>query len=247
MFLGHYAMGFAAKSWTGRVSLGTMFLAAVWLDLIWSPLLLLGKEVVTIEAGHTVVSPLQFEHFPLSHSLFMALVWGALIGLGVFALHRSTRGALLVWGAVLSHWMLDFITHRPELPLFVDNEIKVGLGLWNSLWGTLALEGGLFVLGLTLYLSATRARNKIGIFALWGLVLSLVALAIGNYFGPPPPDAMTVAWAGNAQWLLVLWAYWVDRHRMPKDHKGQAIRVNLRSRPGSVGVGAGEGAPAKVS
>ncbi len=213
MFLGHFAVGFAAKRYAPRASLGTLFLAAQFIDLLWPLLVLAGIERVRIAPGITVVTPLDFEHYPWSHSLLMVLVWGVLFAAVYFLIRRDRRGGLVLGLAVVSHWVLDWLTHRPDLPLAPGAE-RVGLGLWNSFAGTLVVELGLFALGVYLYVRATRARDRVGSWALWSLVVFLAAIYAGNLFGAPPPDAMAIAWAGQAQWLLVAWGYWVDRHRV---------------------------------
>jgi membrane-bound metal-dependent hydrolase YbcI (DUF457 family) len=149
MFLGHFAIGFAAKRAAPRASLGTLFLAAQFIDLLWPLLVLAGIERVRIAPGITVVTPLDFEHYPWSHSLLMVLVWGVLFAGVYFLIRRDRRTSLVLGLAVVSHWVLDWLTHRPDLPLAPGAE-RVGLGLWNSFAGTLIVEVGLFALGVFL-------------------------------------------------------------------------------------------------
>jgi len=126
----------------------------------------------------------------------------------------SMRGAWWLGLAVASHWFLDLITHRPDLPLAPGLDARYGLGLWNSVAGTLAVEGSMFAAGLWLYLSATRARDRIGVWGLWGLVALLLVSYVAATFGPPPPTVTAVAIADIVgTTLTVVWAYWVDRHR----------------------------------
>jgi len=212
MFIGHFAVGFGAKRFAPGVSLGTLFLAAQFIDLLWPTLLLLGVERVQIAPGITAFTPLDFEHYPWSHSLLMVAVWGGLFGVVYYALRRDARASIVLAIAVLSHWLLDFFTHRPDLPLW-PGATRVGLGLWNSVSGTLAIEVGLFVCGVLLYLHSTHARDAVGRWAIWGLLALLGLIYAGNLLGPPPPSVTAIAWVGHAQWLLVAWAYWMDRHR----------------------------------
>lgn len=165
-----------------------------------------------IAPGVTAVTPLDFEHYPVTHSLAGAALWA--LGLAVLyaLLTRYRRGALVLFVLVISHWLLDLVAHRPDLPLYPGGA-KLGLGLWNSLPGTLAAELLIFVAGLSLYLRSTRALDGTGTWALWSLAVVLVVIQLGNVLGPPPPSAEAVAWVGQAQWLLVLWGYWIDRHR----------------------------------
>jgi hypothetical protein len=213
MFLGHYAVALAAKKAAPGTSLGTLFAAAQFVDLLWPVLVLLGIEHVRIEPGITAVTPLDFVDYPISHSLAGALLWSVL-GAGLyFAVRRQTRGAVVVGLCVLSHWILDFITHRPDLPLWFTGAMKVGAGLWNSAPATMLVEGGLFIAGTYLYLSATRPEDKIGTGAIRGLLGVLAAISVMNYFSPPPPSVMAIAVVANASWLFVFWAFWADRHR----------------------------------
>jgi len=213
MFIGHYGAGFAGKKFSKSASLGTYFMAAQWVDLIWPILVLLGIEKVEIEPGISAVTPLDFTYYPFTHSLFGVLIWALLFGFVYFLIKKNTRVAIILGLLVLSHWVLDLFVHIPDLPIFPGLEIKVGLGLWNSLAATLILEGLVFAVGLFLYLISTKARNKTGTFALWGLVVFLVAIYISNLFGPPPPSTEAIGIVGNAQWLVVLWGYWIDKNR----------------------------------
>ncbi len=215
MFIGHFATGFAAKRIDRSFSLGTSFLAAQFLDLLWPLFLLAGIEHARIDPGNTAVTPLDFHDYPVSHSLLGALIWSVLFGSVWFVLRRKLRPALVLGGCVLSHWLLDAIVHRPDLPLGFSGGPYIGLGLWNSLAGTLVTELAIFAGGVWLYLKATVARDRTGTYALWGLAVFLLAIWAGNLFGPPPPGIEAVAVAGNAQWLIVLWGYWIDRHREP--------------------------------
>ncbi|HTO47423.1 MAG TPA: hypothetical protein VML91_07270 [Burkholderiales bacterium] len=213
MFIGHYAVAFAAKRAVPAVSLGTLFLAAQLIDGLWPLFLLLGLEHVEIAPGDTAFTPLRFVDYPITHSLLMCAVWAVLLGAAYYLVRRYRAGAMMVGALVMSHWVLDFVTHRPDLPLYPGGRAYAGLGLWNSVPATLAIEGAMFVGGLSLYLAATRARDRTGVVALWGLVLVLLAAYLGAAFGPPAPSPQAVAWSGLLGWLTVLWGYWIDRHR----------------------------------
>lgn len=211
--MGHFGVGFGAKAAAPRTSLGTLFLAAQFIDLMWPTLLLLGVERVEISPGITRVTPLNFTEYPISHSLLAVVVWSMLFGGVYFLLRRYPRGAWVCGAAVLSHWVLDFAAHRPDLPLIPGDSVRVGLGLWNSLPATLAVELLIFAVGVGLYCRTTQPTDKIGSYGLWALVAFLLVVYLGNVFGQPPPNTTVLAWVGQAQWLLVVWAYWIDRHR----------------------------------
>ena len=213
MFIGHFGIGFGAKVADRRLSLGSLFIAAQFVDLLWPTLLLAGVERVEIRPGITAVTPLDFVSYPVSHSLLMVCVWSVLLGVAYWLLRRNRKGAIVVGLCVVSHWLLDLIVHRPDLPLYPAGSVRWGLGLWNSLSGTLLLEGLIFSVGVGLYVRVTSAKNRAGRYGLWALVGFLVVVYMANIFGPLPPDTAAIAWAGQLQWLLVIWAYWIDRNR----------------------------------
>lgn len=213
MFLGHFGVGFGAKRLASAASLGTLFLAAQFVDLLWPTLLLLGLEHVAIVPGITRVTPLDFVDYPISHSLLAAAGWGVLFAVIYGSIRKYRRGAMVCGVAVVSHWILDLFVHRSDLPLYPGSRTLLGLGLWNSLWATLTVELVVFGGGLWLYLRSTRPRDRAGGVGLWGLVAFLLLVYAGNVFGPPPTDVAPIAWIGQAQWLLIAWAYWIDRHR----------------------------------
>jgi hypothetical protein len=212
MFLGHFALAFAAKKAAPALSLGTLFLGAQFVDLLWPTLLLMGVERVAIVPGITTVTPLDFQHYPVTHSFVAGLFWACALGM-IYAMFRhSLRGGAVVGTLVMSHWFLDLIVHRPDLPI-IPYGLEVGLGLWNSLPLTLLIEFGLLALGVWIYSRITVARNRTGVWAFRALVAFLALVYVVNVFGPPPPSVGAIAVAGHAMWLLVLWGYWVDRNR----------------------------------
>jgi hypothetical protein len=226
VFAGHFALALAAKRAAPRASLGVLALAAQWVDLVWPVLLLLGLEHVRIAPGITEVTPLDFVHFPITHSLLAGLLWGAVLG-GVYArVARDRRGALLVGALVVSHWVLDFATHRPDLPLWPGGP-KVGLGLWSSLPATAAVEMALLAAGVWLYARVAGGRTR-GALAAFAGFLAVVQLA--TYLGPPPPSVTAIAVVGLAQWLLPPWAHWLDRGQAPPGPAGSGPASGRASR-----------------
>lgn len=216
MFIGHFAVALGAKKYAPSVSLGMLFLACQLADLAWPSLVLLGIEAFEIEPGNTALTPLRFTHYPYSHSLLALLVWSISLA-GVYFLLRgkSIRAALVIAVVVFSHWLLDFVTHRPDMPITLDESSLVGLGLWNYPALAIPLELLLFGLGIWIYSRRTRARDRIGSYGYWGLTIFLVAIYLANIFGPPPPSTTAVTWSAQALWILVAWGFWIDRHRVP--------------------------------
>ncbi len=215
MFIGHYGVGFSGKKVVSMPSLGTMFFAAQFLDLLWPFLILLGIERVKIEPGLTASNPLDFTYYPFSHSLFFAIVWALLFGFIYFLVKRNLRSSIILGLLVISHWVLDLIVHIPDLPLTPWTSLKVGIGLWNSLIFSAVIEVIIFCAGAYLYMIATKAKNKKGSFGFWGLVIFLLLIYFLNITGPPPPSVQAIGYAGLMQWLIIIWAYWIDRNRIP--------------------------------
>jgi hypothetical protein len=216
MFLAHFAVGFASKRVAPRASLGPLLAAPQLLDLLWPFLLLLGVERVEVHPNSNPFAVLTFTAYPWSHSLIMSSVWGLLFGGIYFLATRYTRGAWVMGLAVVSHWALDAASHFPDIPLSPWGTRVVGLGLWRSIPATLVVELALFTAGVWLYNSATRARDRIGRFAWWGLVALLLVIYLASMASPPPPSVSAIAWSGifGAGLILGL-AVWADRHRKP--------------------------------
>ena len=213
MFIGHYALGFAAKRVAPGTSLGTLFVAPTLADLLWPVFLLLGWERVTLTPATDPFLNLTFDSYPISHSLLTLIAWGGLFALLYFMRTRYRAGAIAIALLVVSHWVLDYITHRPDMPLAPGGP-KVGLGLWNSVVGTVAVEAVMFVAGIAWYAAGTRARDRVGRYGLLGLVAVLALSYVGSLFSPPPPSVPALAIGGIVfGWLFVVWAWWVDGHR----------------------------------
>jgi hypothetical protein len=214
MFIGHFGMAIAAKRVSPRTSLATLIFAAEFLDLIWPIFLLLGFEHVRVVPGITKVQALDFYDYPLSHSLTMVLCWAAAVGLVYYLVRHSARGSWVLAGLVVSHWVLDFISHRPDMPLWPGGP-KVGLGLWNSWPASISVEVLLFGGAIWLYLRATRAKDRVGVWAFWSLVALLSLGWVTALLAPPPPDVHQLAIGSLSLWVAVPWAAWADTHRDP--------------------------------
>ena len=217
MFIGHFAVAFAAKRASPTTSLGTLFIACELVDLLWPVFLLAGIETVAIAPGSTKFTPLDFQHYPWSHSLLMGAVWATAFGVAFYVFRRRWLPATLLGMVVLSHWFLDLVVHRADLPLAPGSDLKVGFGLWNSVAGTLIVEGALFVVGFRFYLAGSQAVDRTGHWALYGLLALLLVSYVAAAFGPPPPSVPAIAWVGLAGGLVTAaLGYWIDRHRTEK-------------------------------
>lgn len=217
MFIGHYAVALAVRKAAPCVSLGTLILAAQFLDLLWPAFLLLGIEHVRIAPGNTAFTPLDFYDYPISHSLLTVVGWSLAFGFFYGLLRRDRKASFVLAFCVLCHWVLDFVVHRPDLPLAPELHSRFGLGLWNSIPATVTLELFMFVASLAIFLSASKAVDAVGRTAFIIFIVFILLIYAGNIFGGPPPSVTALAWFGLTQWLIVSWAYWIDRHRTTFD------------------------------
>ena len=213
MFIGHFAVGFAAKRFAPRTSLATLIVAATLLDILWPIFLLAGWEIVRIDPGNTSFTPLDFVSYPWSHSLLMALVWSVTFALGYLILTRYMRGAIAIAVGVISHWVLDVISHRADMPLSPGVDTRVGLGLWSSIAGTVVVEGAVFIAAVWLYAKSSRPTSKAGTYGFWSFVALLTVLYVSDLFSPPPSNTAILPIFGIAAWLFFPWSWWFDRNR----------------------------------
>jgi hypothetical protein len=215
MFVGHLAVAFAGKSAAPATSLVWFVLAANFVDLIWPLFLLAGAEAVLIEPGNTAFTPLAFTHYPWTHSLVMGVAWAAALGFVATRLGVRTRDAWIVGALVLSHWVLDFVTHRPDMPLWLGDSPHLGLGLWNSIAGTFVIESAMWLAGIALFLRVRRPSGAQGWAALGSFIVVSTALWAFSPYSPPPPDARAVAFFSLFGWIIVPWAWWIERTSTP--------------------------------
>ncbi|HEY2925080.1 MAG TPA: hypothetical protein VGJ98_08970 [Candidatus Eisenbacteria bacterium] len=212
MFVGHYGVSFASKSVDRSIPLWVLFIAVQLLDVLWAPFVLLGIEKVRIEPGITASNPLDLYYMPYTHSLVAALLWSA-VAFGIYRLVASrgrNRPALLVGAAVFSHWVLDLLVHRPDLPLY-DDTAKVGLGLWNFPALALGLEIALLFGGMWMYFRTGEERRTA--MAVFGAIM--VGIQAYIFFGPPPvSDKAAAATALAAYFVFALVIGMLERRRV---------------------------------
>lgn len=208
MFVGHYGPSFLARRADRTIPLWVLFIAVQFLDVLWAPFVLLGVEKVRIVPGITKASPLDLYYMPYSHGLLTAIGWSIVFGAAYQLIARpaAARASLIVGLAVFSHWVLDLLVHRPDLPLY-DNAAKVGLGLWNVPAIELPLEALILLGGMWLYLrdDLSGAKRTYVFGAL------LVVLQVVSFYAPPPPTVTAVAWTAILSYLvfaLVIW--WLE-------------------------------------
>jgi hypothetical protein len=217
MFLGHYGLALALKRKEPKVSLGTLFVACQLLDILWGAFLVLGWEHVRILADDNPLLTLQFYDYPITHSLVGTLAWS----LAAAALYyswptrhtsRHWQAAVLVGATVASHWVLDLVVHLPDLPLAGNDSTKLGLGLWNHLGLSVAVELLLLAAGAALYVRGRSRRHPVRAVRLGLVLLLLVGVYAASLLGPPPSSVTTIGLADVVFLLLVAWlGAWADR------------------------------------
>jgi hypothetical protein len=213
MFIGHFAVGLAAKRAAPRASLPWLLAAPQVADILWPIFVAVGLERMHIVPGITEASPLSLDYYPYSHSLVAVIAWAALFGGVYLAFTRDRRTAFVLALCAISHWVCDWIAHTPDMPIFRGDGPRYGLGVWESATLTLLVEGGMFAIGVAIYTKMTRARDSKGALGWWTLVAFLVVSFVSALYGPPPPDERTMLVAAFGVFLLIPFAWWIDRHR----------------------------------
>ena len=211
MFVGHLAVGFASKRLAPATSLVWFVVAANLVDLIWPLLLLAGIEQARVVPGATAFTPLVFDSYPWTHSLLMGAVWAAALAGLAWMRGVPARARWLIAAGVLSHWVLDFVTHAPDMTLWPGQATGYGLELWNSIPATLVIEGAIWIAAIALYLRARRPDGWSGGLAFWSFVVVSTVMWASGPFAPPPPDGSGLAWGALLGWIIVPWAWWIER------------------------------------
>jgi hypothetical protein len=214
MFIGHFAVGLAAKPAAPRASLPILLLAPQVSDVLWPIFVATGVEHARIVPGITAAAPLSLDYMPYSHSLVSAVIQSIAFAAIYVAVTRDRRAAIVLGACVFSHWICDWIAHAPDMPIFHGHGPRYGLGLWNSVPATIAVEGGMFAIGCAIYARCTRARDRIGAIGWWALAGVLGASFLFSIFAPPPPDIdamLAIAFGMLVTVLPISW--WIDRHR----------------------------------
>jgi hypothetical protein len=216
MFVGHYAASLALKSFEKRVSLGVLFLAVQFVDILFFPFVLLGIERMNIVENFTKSTHFELEYMPYTHGLLASALWSiAAYALFRWVFVKNQSVAVVVALAVFSHWLLDLPVHTPDLPIWSDASPKLGLGLWNNAVATYILEAGLLMLALWMYLRSTQATTPVGKYGMGVFVGFLLLVNVSNIFGPPMVDSKLglAIFALSSYFLFAAVAFWLDRKR----------------------------------
>ncbi|BFG70265.1 hypothetical protein KACHI17_11460 [Sediminibacterium sp. KACHI17] len=213
MFIGHFGLAFAAKKLSPSNNLGASIMSAQLLDLIWPILTLAGIENFSIEPGITKLTPLNFQYYPYSHSLIASIFLGVIVGVIYYMIRKDRTNAIIYGVLVVSHWVLDFLTHRPDLPISFSDEQKYGMGLWNYPAISIIVEILIFITGIYLYFNQSVEENQKGKWLPWTIVILLAIFFVMNIIGPPPPSTNAVSYSALLLWLFVGLGYWAEKNR----------------------------------
>ena len=228
MFIGHFGLGMAAKKYIPEISLGVLFLSVQLVDLLWPIFLLMGLEEVRIEPGFSAVNPFNMVNYPITHSLLGGLLWSIAFGGIYYFIKKSKRVGLFLAGGVISHWFLDLLMHKPDLPIYPGGA-KFGFGIWDSVPLTIAVEFLFFAGGIYLYLKTTRAIDKAGVWSFWSLMVFLSVGWLGSIYGPAPSSVDELAYSALTVWIIILWGFGIDKHRLP-------VALKTESESGSTSI-----------
>jgi hypothetical protein len=215
MFVGHYGPSFAIKSLRPAIPLWALFIAVQLVDVAWALLVLFGVEKVRIVPGITASNPLDLYYMPYTHSLVAAVIWSVAVAILVMLMPRVATRSAAIWigAAVFSHWVLDVLVHRPDLPIY-DDTMKIGLGLWNFPTIALALEVALLFGGMVMYLRVTKPINAVGRFGLPVFGVVMVAIQSYVFFGPAPTSPAAAATTALVSYVVfAAVAEWLARQR----------------------------------
>lgn len=223
MFLGHYGVALALKRVEPTISLGTLFLATQLADLLWGCFLLIGWEQVRIIPDPNPLLNFEFIDYPISHSLAGMIGWGLAAGVVYYSwptrdTTRHWQASVLIGLLVISHYFLDVIVHRPDLPLVGNDSVKLGLGLWDHFGLSVALEFLVLAAGAGVYATLRSRKHPVRPGRLGVVLLILSGTYAAALLGPPPPSTTAVA-VGDIVFILVLAGLgaWADRAASPAE------------------------------
>lgn len=219
MFIGHFGVAFAAKRVRNRVPLWLLFLAVQLVDVAWGLFVWLGIEKVAVSPGILPTNHLDFQYYPYTHSLIATLGWSAVVYLlfryWFFRNHPDPNCSARVMGLlVFSHYPLDVLVHRADMPIGFGDSPKIGLEIWGSVPLTFIIEIGFFLIGFLLYMSGTKAKTKAGNWGWWLFAVLLVGMWVGTIFGPPPTDITMMVISGLIMFIALFWIVsWLEKKR----------------------------------
>lgn len=217
MFIGHYAAAFALKGFQPKASLGWLFLATQFVDILFFPFAAVGIESLKFENNYTAVNNFVME-FPFTHGLVATLFWSVLCYfIWRFFLQTNEHSksiAMVMALAVASHWFADLIVHTPDLPI-LSGEPKFGFSLWQHKWATFSVEGLLLTLGFWYYIKRTTTNSKLGNYIALLFCVFMLIINYLNIFILPSNDHLIalIVSAFTAYLLFAALAIWIEKFR----------------------------------
>lgn len=220
MFIGHFAPAFIAATHPKSPNLALLIIASQLVDFGFFGLALFGIENFRITPGITAMNPLDLYDMPYTHSLAGASIWGIGFGAIIYTFTKNIKGAIIGAAIVVSHWVLDFLVHGPDLTL-IGSPPKLGFGLWNHPIIAMPLEFIITFAALAFYGIKTKAVQKSNSkksYALYTMIAILLLLQAFDWFAPKPqkPDAMLMISALLSFTIVAIIAYWLGKTRMLK-------------------------------
>jgi hypothetical protein len=187
---GHFGLAAGVKARQPAVPLWALMLATQWLDVVFVPLFVAKIETIEVIGGGKPGYGNGIIHADYTHSLVGALVLALIFALPA-GLRWGRRAAVVLGAVVFSHWLLDLLVHRHDMPLLPGappDALRFGFGLWRWPLVTAAAELALVLWGGFAYLRAAvgvaraqdpsrlRRARAAGITV---LAAGLVTLALG--------------------------------------------------------------------
>lgn len=220
MFVGHYAAALVLRPLKKSPSLPVLFVGVQLMDILFFSFVLAGTEALRLTPGITAMNPLDLYNMPFSHGLAGVLIQSVLFGLLIAALMGDGQrllGGIIAGMAVFSHWILDVVTHRPDMMLFREID-KIGAGLWNYPFAAMVVETLVIACAFVFFVAATSPKAGAGRASLIVLGVGMAALQCVNWFGPAPNPLTTsldfVAAQGLLAYAILIGiAIWVERTR----------------------------------
>jgi membrane-bound metal-dependent hydrolase YbcI (DUF457 family) len=158
---GHFGFAAGVKAKERFVPLWALMLASVWLDILFIPLFAVGAESIDDVPGTDGGYGDVIIHADYTHSLLGALLIAVVTG-WIATRWWGRRGGIVIGAVVFSHWVLDLIVHRDDMPLLPGNlgDVRVGFGLWKVEWAAILTEAAIMLVGAYLYWRAAQAVER---------------------------------------------------------------------------------------
>jgi hypothetical protein len=195
MVAGHFGLAAGIKKIAPRLPLWSLLLATFFLDVVFIFFAASGLEkIIPVDPTNPNAYGGSLIRAYYTHSLVGALLISAIAGL--FAGWRwGKRGGYVIAGVVFSHWILDLLVHRSDLPILpgnLGNLPLLGFGLWQFPTISAILELILVIGGTWFYYraamqaaetSANPEQRRRAMTSTVGIAVLLLLLLAANVLG----------------------------------------------------------------